>query len=509
MTKVRTGGRPRVGSTYEKRGVRVLSITTDRPGARKPRYTTRCPANDDGSPATPTEARIAAAKMQRAYDRGEWDPWKVEGPAAAPEPSAPAETVRAWCGRWIAARVAMGLRVAGEDANRLEGHVYPLLGEVPVAAVTRAQLEDVRDALDAKTRAGDLATATATRIWAVVSKAFRDACASKDRSLRVRDDNPCASVEPPDRGAEKAGAYLYPSELLAVVACPRVHLHLRRIFALAVYTYARAGELQALEWDSVDLERGIVHIHQASDRVTGGVRETKTKVTRRFALEPGILPLLRAMHAESGGRGRVVPVMPTRSHGARYLRAALKAAGVTRAELFARSKTRRHIDFHDLRATGITWLAIRGDEPLRIMQRAGHTNFATTQRYVREAENLRGEAFGAVFPVIPVDGAVPPASAGSATALATATPQSARMPGDSAATRRSRSALAVNGAVEPSTKLLANQSAGEGSGAPVRIPADGSATGSATAVAARFDAKRVARETREAMARETEAGWSL
>jgi hypothetical protein len=43
----------------------------------------------------------------------------------------------------------------------------------------------------------------------------------------------------------------------------------------------------------------------------------------------------------------------------------------------------------------------------------------------------------------------------------------------------------------------------------LRYAADSSATGSATAVAARFDAKRVAREMREAMARETEAGWSL
>lgn len=43
----------------------------------------------------------------------------------------------------------------------------------------------------------------------------------------------------------------------------------------------------------------------------------------------------------------------------------------------------------------------------------------------------------------------------------------------------------------------------------LRYAADSSATGSVTAVAARFDAKRVAREMREAMARETEAGWSL
>lgn len=58
--------------------------------------------------------------------------------------------------------------------------------------------------------------------------------------------------------------------------------------------------------------------------------------------------------------------------------------------------------FHDPRATGITWLAARGDDPLRIMQRAGHSSFSMTQIYIREAENL-GASFGTVFPPLPAD----------------------------------------------------------------------------------------------------------
>jgi integrase len=42
--------------------------------------------------------------------------------------------------------------------------------------------------------------------------------------------------------------------------------------------------------------------------------------------------------------------------------------------------------WHDLRATGLTWLAIRGDDPLKIKQRAGHSAFSTTEGYVRQAE---------------------------------------------------------------------------------------------------------------------------
>jgi hypothetical protein len=56
--------------------------------------------------------------------------------------------------------------------------------------------------------------------------------------------------------------------------------------------------------------------------------------------------------------------------------------------------------FHDLRATGITWCAVRGDDPLKVKQRAGHSTFSTTEGYIREAENLR-EGFGEVFPSLP------------------------------------------------------------------------------------------------------------
>jgi len=56
--------------------------------------------------------------------------------------------------------------------------------------------------------------------------------------------------------------------------------------------------------------------------------------------------------------------------------------------------------FHDLRATGLTWLAIRGDDPLKIKQRAGHAAFTTTEGYIREAESVR-DVFGDVFPTLP------------------------------------------------------------------------------------------------------------
>ena len=92
--------------------------------------------------------------------------------------------------------------------------------------------------------------------------------------------------------------------------------------------------------------------------------------------------------------------LPDDRHLSRALRVILKKAGVTRPELFANDATRKGLTWYDLRATGITWMAIRGDDPLKIMSPAGHVDFATTQGYIREAEAMRA-GFGDVFPPLP------------------------------------------------------------------------------------------------------------
>jgi integrase len=175
----------------------------------------------------------------------------------------------------------------------------------------------------------------------------------------------------------------------------------RRLYALAIYLYARASELRAIEWADVDLEHGIIFVHRTLDD-DGNHDSTKGEVPRRFKIEPELLPLLKTLHKESGGVGRVFDPFPLEKHLAPMLRRDLKRAGVVRAELFVTDKTRRQMTFHDLRSTGITWMAVRGDEPLKIKQRAGHKQFVTTEGYIREAESVR-EGFGVPFPPLPTD----------------------------------------------------------------------------------------------------------
>jgi hypothetical protein len=128
------------------------------------------------------------------------------------------------------------------------------------------------------------------------------------------------------------------------------------------------------------------------------LKSTKTGETRRFAIEAALLPLLRAMREEAGHK---CPVLQLREdHMARLVRRWLHIAGVRRPEPHQRSPTRKPLTWHDLRATGATWMAVRGDDPLKIKQRCGHATFSTTELYIREAEAVR-DRFGVVFPPLP------------------------------------------------------------------------------------------------------------
>jgi integrase len=311
------------------------------------------------------------------------------------------ETVEQYAQRWLKEREGR-VNSIRDDRGRLRLHVLPVLGRLEVAKFDRDDVERLRDALDRKIVKGALSWKTAANCWSLATSMADDMVNSKCRDLRVRTDNPTEKVRAPERGNEKAKQYLYPSEFLQFVSYEKIPLRWRRAVALAVYTYTRDGELRVLRWNGgdLDLDHGVLSITRAYNRRTKTVKATKTGHTRRFAVEPHLLPLLRVMHEEKLGEGGLVIALPSERAMARNLRRWLWKAGVRRPELHEGSPTRKQLTWHDLRATGATWMAVRGDEPLKIKQRCGHKTFSTTEIYIREAEAVR-EGFGEPFPALP------------------------------------------------------------------------------------------------------------
>lgn len=314
------------------------------------------------------------------------------------------ETVKGWTLRWLEARRDRGHKSMRSDESRLRTWVWPWIGAVPAAALTRDHIERVVELLDESVSEGECEWKTAQNAWGLVSKLCADMRGGKPLSLRVRKDNPAEGVTPPDRGARKAKQFLYPSEFLSLVSSREVPLDVREVYAVAVYLYPRAGELEALHCEDVDLDHGTVHLHRARHADTGEIRETKGNRPRRVPIHAHLLPLLKRLHARAGGLGLLWPEWPLWKDQAGQLRRYLEVAGATRAELHAADcATTKPMTFHDLRATGITWEAVAGTDALRIQRRAGHASLSTTQVYLRLAESVGVQGFGAPFPPLPTD----------------------------------------------------------------------------------------------------------
>ncbi|MEZ4301540.1 MAG: site-specific integrase [Polyangiaceae bacterium] len=332
----------------------------------------------------------------------------AEGVTRHPRPT-PGETADEWLERWTADRERRGISVARETAGRWRKWISPEIGHLPMRDIGCDDVERIVDQLDAAVRAGRIRPKTAIDLWSIAQAAFRDACRAKNRTLRVRSEDPTESIPGPDGGVQRSKPWLYPVEFVALMACSEIPIRWRRLFALATYLYLRAGELAALTVDDVDLVGGVVLVHRAAPRVgprgaqaERGTKPTKTLITHRVPIEPNLRPLLAAMIEEARAEGRTRLVrMPPLEDLATQLRRYLDRAGVRRAELFADDETRAPLTFHDLRATGITWRAVRGDDPLKIQRAVGHKSLATTQRYIREAEVIGGD-IGEPFPSLPV-----------------------------------------------------------------------------------------------------------
>ncbi len=212
----------------------------------------------------------------------------------------------AWVEGWHQDRVNRGLTSARDSLAHWNTHLAATLGVKHPLHWTRDDFRQLSVQLDAKVQAGDMSWKTAVNVWSTATKMADDAAESKLDSIKCRNDNPATGVRGPDRGEKTAKQYLFPSEFLQFIHCDTVPVKWRRVVAIAVYTYVRAGELRALTWDDVNIERGILSITKATDRTTGGLKSTKTKSPRLLPIEPALLPLLKTMHDECGGEGLVI-----------------------------------------------------------------------------------------------------------------------------------------------------------------------------------------------------------
>ena len=247
------------------------------------------------------------------------------------------------------------------DRRNLKAHLRwwsQRLGEYTLALVTPAMIAQQRDLLARKSLSGrPIAPATVNRYLQALSHAFTIAI----REWGWLENNPVRRVR---RLKEPRGRVRFLSDdergrLLD--ACRESHQpNLYPLVLLAISTGARSGELRALRWPDVDLERNVAVLHH-----------TKNGERRVIPLSG---PALDDMKKRSKVRRIDTDLVFANENGtAPFPRKAWERA--------LRAAAIEDFRFHDLRHSAASYLAMSGATLAELAEILGHKTLAMVKRY--------------------------------------------------------------------------------------------------------------------------------
>ena len=158
--------------------------------------------------------------------------------------------------------------------------------------------------------------------------------------------------------------------------------HVFVFYATAIYTGLRAGEIAALEWPDVDLDRRLVTVQRSFDG------PTKSDRVRYLPILDPLLPLLKAWRLRHPGR-----LVFTNQTGAMFAPSARifqevlhRVLGVGQFPKVQRNGAERpYVRFHDLRHTFASRWVAKGGDLFKLQKILGHQSVQMTMRYAHLA----------------------------------------------------------------------------------------------------------------------------
>lgn len=265
-------------------------------------------------------------------------------------------------------------KTAGEDVYRLEAHVYPIIGDLPLRLISLEDAERVMHKLNSTLSVGSRRQ---------VAQLLHRVLALAAYPARIIEVSPIPEGFLPKPAAGKAQAWLYPEEDARLLACREVPLVYRLLYGFLAREGMRRDEALSLTWADADLQRGTVTLSH-----------NKTNDPRAWTLGDDVVRALRiwreqysrdaAMHANIFAHsGQPLDG----DHLAAALRTHLQKAGGVRAVLFERTANRAPMRAHDLRATFVTLALAAGKTETWVCDRTGHRSSQMLNKYRRAARN--------------------------------------------------------------------------------------------------------------------------
>jgi integrase len=371
MSKRQKRRGPNEGSIYKREKTRVLKDGT----TVKTVYWTGelyFGRDDGGKKVVHRVSGKSFKEVQEKLDRLKAD--RTAGTLAEPS----RETLAQFLEHWLRDSVKHSVRPTTFRSyeSNVRIHIAPELGSLPLKKLAPAHVQQ----LYARKLESGLSPRSVQYIHAILHRAMGQAL-----KWGLVPRNVCDAVDRP-KAAKKQMRVLALQQVDILLQAAQGD-RLEALYILAVTTGMRQGELLALCWDDIDLEGGVIHVHQQLQHLPGaGFRFSPPKSSRSrrtIKLAVMVVEALKQHRRRQAGERLALGEAWRNTHNLafvtpvgtplegtnllkRHFRPLLKKAGLP------------PIRFHDLRHTAATLMLQGGVHPKIVQETLGHSQISLT-----------------------------------------------------------------------------------------------------------------------------------
>jgi integrase len=246
-----------------------------------------------------------------------------------------------------------------KNAERMRNHLVPNFGNCDIAHITARMVDEYK-----KNRSGRIKPATINRTLAILRKMLNDAV-----RWGFVGSSPMRMIQ---QLPEKQQGFDFYAEDEVILFLQNCSPDFYPIASCAVYTGMRIGEIVALRWKDVDLERRVIRVERS------GKGTTKSGKIRYVPVNSRLLAVLHACRERANGEF-VFPDGKGRMRSIEFrneMRNAAERAGL------------RRIRMHDLRHTFASNYVLKGGNLVSLQKILGHSTINMTLRYAHMAPDF-------------------------------------------------------------------------------------------------------------------------
>jgi integrase len=308
-------------------------------------------------------------------------------------------TVRQWLAAWLDTVRTEVAPKSFERYSEIARHfLMPAFGNLPLTKLAPSHIQSAYSALAKGGRRdgkdGGLSPQTRRHIHRILNSALARAV---EQQVLAR--NPADAFKKRLPKVERREMTTLTADQSARLLAAIKHTRIYWPVLLALSTGMRRGEVFALRWKNVDLERGSLRVMESLEQTKAGIRfkAPKTDKTRAITLPAFAVDELRRLKRQ---QAEELLMLGIRQSGdtlvcARADGLPLQPQSLTHhfTRLISRIKELPRVRFHDLRHSHATQLLLAGVHPKIAQERLGHATITTTlDLYSHVTETMQSDA---------------------------------------------------------------------------------------------------------------------